>query len=105
MVPGKGPVFPNPLASQEMVDALKKPDLATDYEAYFNAIHKTRVTLAGRAPLFGFAGGPLTLFAYMVEGEGSKTFGKTKKWLFQNPDSAHFVLNMLADVVSEFLLG
>ena len=105
MVPGKGPVFPNPLASQEDVDTLKKPDLATDYEAYFNAIHKTRVTLAGRVPLFGFAGGPFTLFAYMVEGEGSKTFGKTKKWLFQNPESAHFVLKMLADVVSEFLLG
>lgn len=84
---------------------MKRPDLASDYEAYFDAIFKTRVTLAGRVPLFGFAGGPFTLFAYMVEGEGSKTFAKTKKWLYQNPESAHAVLGLLADVVSQFLLG
>ena len=92
MVPGKGPVFPEPMASPEDEQRLKKPDLATDFEAYFDAIHKTRVTLDGRCPLFGFAGGPFTLFAYMVEGEGSKTFGKTKKWLYQHPESAHRIL-------------
>jgi uroporphyrinogen-III decarboxylase len=49
----------------------------------FAAISETKKRLAGRVPLIGFCGAPWTLFAYMIEGSGSKTFMKSKGWLYK----------------------
>ena len=43
----------------------------------------TKKELNGRVPLIGFAGAPWTIFSYMTEGQGSKTFSKAKKLLYQ----------------------
>merc|ERR1712227_485393 len=48
----------------------------------YDAITLTRLELEGKVPLIGFTGAPWTLMAYMIEGGGSKTQSKAKKWLF-----------------------
>jgi len=40
--------------------------------------------LNNKVPLIGFAGAPWTIFSYMVEGQGSKTFSKARKMLYTN---------------------
>ena len=71
----------------------------------FDAISLTRRKLDGRVPLFGFVGAPWTLFAYMIEGGGSKTLSKAKSWLFSHPKESHWLLQRVTDVVVDFLVG
>lgn len=41
----------------------------------------------------------------MVEGGGSKTFSKAKKWLFQNPKESHELLQRITDVSVDYLVA
>ena len=56
-----------------------------------------------RVPLIGFAGAPWTIFCYMTEGEGSKTFSKARKILYTNPILAHELLNSITEVTIKYL--
>lgn len=61
MLPGKGPSFPNPLASPEdMMRLKKKVDVHKELQYVFDAITMTRHALEGRVPLIGFTGAPWT---------------------------------------------
>ena len=71
----------------------------------FDAITQTRKGLKGAVPLIGFSGAPWTLFAYMVEGGGSKTFQKSKTWLFKYPEESKALLLRIADVCIDYLVG
>jgi len=105
MKPGKGPVFPNPLLSPEEIDTrLVQANVEKDLRYVFDAITLTRHKIDGKVPLIGFSGAPWTLMSYMVEGEGSKTFSKAKKWLFAYPKDSHKLLQKITDVVIQYLL-
>ena len=54
-------------------------------------------------PLIGFAGAPWTLMAYMVEGSGSKTFSQAKKFLYQEPELAHQLLEKITQSTINYL--
>lgn len=43
--------------------------------------------------------------SYMIEGGGSNTHSKGKRWLYQHPEASHMLLKMLTDVIVEYLLG
>ncbi|TIC05574.1 uroporphyrinogen decarboxylase [Wallemia mellicola] len=106
MLPAKGPHFPAPLDTPDDIKRLHEHiDIDKELGYVFEAISLTRKTLDGRVPLIGFAGAPWTLFAYMVEGGGSKTFSKAKKWLFDYPEASLDVLNRTTDVIVKYLVG
>ena len=65
----------------------------------------TKKELNGRVPLIGFAGAPFTIFTYMVEGGGSKTFSKARKMMYQNPTLSHKLLQMITDSTINYLLS
>lgn len=46
-----------------------------------------------------------TLMSYMIEGGGSNTHSKAKRWLYQHPEASHMLLRMLTDVIVEYLVG
>ena len=54
--------------------------------------------------LLGFAGSPWTIACYMIEGGGSKTFEKTKKWAYQKPDSFQKLIDLICEA-SIYYLG
>ena len=109
MLPGEGPHFPQPLIDPADLEArgilkLDAPTVAaTELRYVYDAMRLTRRQLAGEVPLYGFAGAPWTLMAYMVEGGGSKTFSKAKRWLHQHPEASERVLQLLSDVTAEYL--
>ena len=43
--------------------------------------------------------------AYMIEGGGSTTHSKAKRWLYRHPEASHKLLGMLTDVIVKYLLG
>ena len=55
-------------------------------------------------PLIGFTGAPWTLMGYMIEGGGSKTQAKAKKWLYAHPEASHGLLGLLATVCVDYLV-
>lgn len=46
-----------------------------------------------------------TLMSYMIEGGGSTTHSKAKRWLYRHPEASHDLLKRLTDVIVEYLLG
>lgn len=106
MLPGKGPTFPEPLLGPADLGRLNsKTDVNQTLGYVFEAITLTRHKLEGKCPLIGFSGAPWTLMSYMIEGGGSTTMSKAKKWLYCYPDDSHKLLQMLTDVIVQFLVG
>ena len=102
MIEKKGPFFPNTINSEadlnKIIDA--EPE---DLRYVLDAITITKKELNGRVPLIGFAGAPWTILAYMVEGQGSKTFSKARKLLYTNPSLAHKVLEKITASTIKYL--
>lgn len=105
MIPGKGPVFPEPLATPDDLKKLKSSVDVTEALGYvFEALSLTRHQIDGQVPLFGFCGGPWTLMSYMIEGGGSKNFSKCKGWLYKYPDASHELLKIIEKVSVNYLV-
>lgn len=104
MIEAKGPNFEKTIQSQTDIDDLRIAD-AGDLNYVIEAIKLTKRGLNDRVPLIGFAGAPWTLMAYMVEGSGSKTFSKAKKFLYQEPALAHQLLEKITQSTINYLKG
>jgi uroporphyrinogen decarboxylase len=100
---GTGPRFHQPIGSPADLARLRDPSIEQDLGYVLDAIRLSRAGLAGRVPLIGFAGAPWTLMSYMVEGMGTKAFTRAKRFLAQEPRSAHALLERLAVTVGRFL--
>lgn len=102
-----GPHFPNPLDSPEDVHTKLRDvvDVEKELGYVFEAITLTRKALKGEVPLIGFSGAPWTMFAYMIEGGGSKTLQKSKSWLYKYPSESKDLIRRIAEVCAEFLVG
>lgn len=98
----RGPVFPVRITTPREMKTLH---VATgdELEYVINAIRLTKQELNGRVPLIGFAGAPWTIFAYMVEGKGSKTFSEAKKMLYTDPVFSHQLLDMITESTIHYL--
>ncbi len=99
-----GPRFPSPVRTADAIRALRR-GITAELGFVFEAIAETKRRLAGRVPVIGFAGAPLTLAAYMIEGQGSKGFETFKSFLFAEPAATHELLGALAEELVEYLLG
>lgn len=100
----KGPVFPKVINTAADVNNLRIAQ-AGDLQYVLEAIKLTKAELNGRVPLIGFAGAPWTIFSYMIEGGGSKTFSKAKKMLYTNPPLAHQLLDKITESTINYLKG
>jgi uroporphyrinogen decarboxylase len=103
MIEKTGPIFPNTINTVSDLENLKIANADEDLNYVLEAIKITKKELNGRVPLIGFAGAPFTIFCYMVEGRGSKTFSKAKKMLFTNPELAHQLLQKITDSTINYL--
>lgn len=101
--PEAGPKIGNPVRSRADIDALAVPDPVAELPYVMEAVRQIKKGLAGRVPLIGFAGAPLTMLTYAVEGGGSKDYAKTKKLLFGSPADAHALLDKLARTCATYL--
>lgn len=104
MIEAKGPNFEKTIQTKADMEALRVAD-AGDLDYVLQAIRLTKKELNNRVPLIGFAGAPWTLFSYMTEGSGSKTFSKAKKFLYTQPELAHQVLDKITQSTINYLKG
>jgi uroporphyrinogen decarboxylase len=100
----KGPTFPRTITSKKDLAELRVAN-AEDLQYVLDAIALTKKELNGRVPLIGFAGAPWTIFSYMIEGRGSKTFSNAKKMLYVEPQLSHQLLEMITQSTINYLRG
>lgn len=100
---GKGPSFENTIQTQVDVDRLTTDNVLDNLTYVFDAISNIKRDLHNRVPLIGFAGAPWTIFCYMVEGRGSKTFSSSRAMLSSNPMLAHALLRKITDATIAYL--
>ncbi len=102
MVEKRGPFFPKTIQSLADIEALHIAQ-ADDLQYVLDAIQTAKKELRQRVPLYGFAGAPFTILAYMIEGSGSKTFSKAKSFLYQSPVLAHKLLEKITQSTINYL--
>ena len=104
IVEKKGPLFQRTVTAAADVDELLSGEHVIDHLSYvFDSIHKTKDRIDNRNPLIGFSGAPWTLFAYMVEGSGSKTFSKARRFLYEEPEASHKLMSKITESIIFYL--
>ncbi|XP_014468740.1 PREDICTED: uroporphyrinogen decarboxylase isoform X2 [Dinoponera quadriceps] len=104
MAAGMGPVLPQPLANPNDLARLVQPNVEEALKYVGDAITLTRHKLDGKVPLIGFTGAPWTLMGYMIQGGGSSTMAKARSWLYKYPEDSHKLLQMITDVIVDYLV-
>ncbi len=103
-IKGEGPVFRDPIVTEEDVDALLGGEAAADKLTYvYDTIKLLKERLPEDKALIGFTGAPWTLATYMIEGQGTKTYNICKKMMYSNPELLHKILRKVTDVVKFYM--
>jgi uroporphyrinogen decarboxylase len=102
-IPGRGPVVHNPYRTMQDAEKINAVDAEKDLHFVYDAIRLIRKKLDGRVPLLGFAGGPLTVASYIIEGGSSKELGETKKLCFNNPEAFQILLTKITELTINYL--
>ncbi len=98
-----GPLIPNPIRSFADVEKVNVPDIEETLGYVMDAIRLTKQMLEDEVPLIGFAGSPWTIFCYVVEGKGSKSYDTAKGFCFSQPEAAHALLQKITDTTIAYL--
>jgi uroporphyrinogen decarboxylase len=90
-----------PHTLREVVDL---PELKTERVSFVaETIRLVRQAVPAGIAVIGFAGAPLTLLAYLMEGGGSKDYMTLRAGLRQDPDTAAAALHHLARSMAAYL--
>lgn len=98
---GEGPVIDRPIATPEDVDGLNPLNPERDLGFVLETIRRVREKTD--IPFIGFSGAPFTLASYLIEGGGTKDFGRTKTFMYGHPAAWDELLGSLADSMAAYL--
>lgn len=96
IVPGVGPVIAQPI--REPADLKRLRAFVPERDAPYVADAVRLLARELDVPLIGFAGGPLTLASYLIEGGPSKTHARTRALMYGEPELFHELLAALAGI-------
>src|SRR2546428_2647172 len=98
-----GPHIAHPIRDAARVAALPRADPERELYYVLAAVRRGAQALPPGVPLIGFAGAPFTLASYAIEGGGSRSFTRTKRFMHGEPAAWHALLGQLADLVGRYL--
>lgn len=99
---GKGPIILNPIKNTDDVDQLACLSLEENLSYLWDSIELT-VEKLDDIPLIGFSAAPFTLASYLVEGQATRDFAKTKNFMFQHPEAWRTLMDKLTTIVQNYL--
>lgn len=95
--PGVGPVVDEPFRSAADLDRVRPLDPEADTPYVLETV-RNLVAELGDVPLIGFAGAPFTVASYLIEGQPSRTYERTKALMYTDPELWFALLDRLADL-------
>jgi len=96
-----GPSIAEPLRTRAAIEALALRDAIAPFVG--EALQIVRAALSPEVALIGFAGAPLTLAAYLIEGGGSKEYEHFRAFLRSEPAALHLLLQKLTALTIAYL--
>lgn len=99
-----GPVVDEPIRRREQIESIRIPSPEATAPEVFETLRIVRSSLPRDKALLGFAGAPLSLAAYLVEGQGSKSsFPQVRALLAHEPELFSSLMAKLAELSSRYL--
>ncbi len=99
-----GPMLSEPIRTSEQVEKLSRYDPAEELAFIPRSIELTLRELDGEIPLLGFAGAPLTLATFLIEGGSpGRKVDNVKTLMRDDPATCHRLLEKLADMTTDYL--
>ena len=103
--PGHGPVIHNPVSCPEDLKRVIELERLDELDFVMETVVQTRRQLPTGIPLIGFAGAPFTLASYILEGGASRSFTKTKRFMYLYPTAFSDLMGTLSRAVVLYLKG
>jgi uroporphyrinogen decarboxylase len=103
LVEGVGPVIDHPIRTASDVERLRSPHPEEAFAPVLRAVRLVRDELPPEKALVGFAGGPFTVAAYLVEGRPSREFAVARGLMLREPEVWEALLARLADVFAGYV--
>jgi uroporphyrinogen decarboxylase len=99
---GEGPVIDRPVRSAADLERIAPVDVAA-LGFVGESIRLVNRAIGAHTPIIGFAGAPFTLASYLIEGGVSRQYQATKTLMYQQPDTWHRLMEMLARITADYL--
>lgn len=100
---GEGPLIRPPVRTVSDVKRLRPVDVDESLGYVLESLRKTRAALPPDIPLLGFSGAPFTLASYLIEGEGSRNYIRTKSFMYNEPGAWDILLTKISKSLADFL--
>jgi uroporphyrinogen decarboxylase len=100
--PGVGPVVAHPIRSRANVESLSEFDARASVPFVGQAIQRF-LELESDRPIIGFAGGPFTLAAYLVDGGPTREYIETKRMIYGDPQTFDRLIARLTEMTIRYL--
>jgi len=105
MIKGDGPKLTPRLSSPDQLsDLILRPDVFNTLGYVGDAIKESIKLVKNEVPVIGFSGAPWTLFTYMVEGGGSRSWTESRAWLYKHPNESRELLTATTDTIIDYLI-
>ncbi|MCH7790989.1 MAG: uroporphyrinogen decarboxylase [Planctomycetes bacterium] len=99
-----GPMLEKPIRSAADIDRLREYDPAEALACVPDSIQCVLDAVDGEIPLLGFAGSPLTLATFLIEGgSAAGDVSRTRELMNTDPGAVHRLLEKLADMTAAYL--
>jgi uroporphyrinogen decarboxylase len=96
---GEGPLLP-PLQTLEELHADQAPGV---YAPVIETVRQVKAALGPETALIGFAGGPMTVACYMIDGKGGGEFPRARALAYTDPDFVDGLLDILVEATIVYL--
>jgi uroporphyrinogen decarboxylase len=100
IVDAVGPIIEDSLGSPHDIEQLQPLDVANI--AYL----KDTIVLLRQmvnVPIIGFSAAPFTLASYLIEGEPTRSWTKTKRFMYEQPEAWHSLMDKLSTATIAYL--
>ena len=99
-----GPVTDDPIRSAAQIERLVKFDVAEAMPFVGDTLRMVQEELDGEMPVLGFAGAPLTLAVFMIEGKSfANSVDTALRFMDDEPKAMHSLLDKLTDMTIDYL--
>ncbi|MCL4734770.1 MAG: uroporphyrinogen decarboxylase [Candidatus Omnitrophica bacterium] len=98
-----GPILEHPIRDAQAIHALHEYDPAIEMPFIAGTLRTLRKTLTSEVPLLGFAGAPLTLLFFLIEGGSPGRGENARKFLQESPALAQELLEKLTRMTIDYL--
>ncbi|MFW5681050.1 MAG: uroporphyrinogen decarboxylase [Pseudomonadota bacterium] len=101
-VENEGPKL-EPIEDAATIERLDPTAIHDHLAPVYETVERIRAALPENVALIGFSGAPWTLACYMIEGQGSKEFMRTRAFAAREPEAFQRLIDVLERAIAAYL--